>query len=41
MKKRGNEMKQKQTAVVASQREIAPMIYDMWIETDLAENALP
>lgn len=34
-------MKQKQTAVVASQREIAPMIYDMWIETDLAENALP
>lgn len=34
-------MKQKQTAVVASQREIAPMIYDMWIETDLAAAALP
>lgn len=34
-------MKQKQTAVVASQREIAPMIYDMWIESELAESALP
>lgn len=34
-------MKQKQTAVVASQRELAPMIYDMWIESDLAKDALP
>lgn len=34
-------MKRKQTAVVMSQREIAPMIYDMWIETDLAEDARP
>ena len=34
-------MKQKQTAVVASQREIAPMIYDMWIESDLAGDARP
>lgn len=34
-------MKQKLTAVVASQRELAPQIYDMWIETDLAEYAVP
>lgn len=34
-------MKQKKTAVVASQRELAPLIYDMWIETDLAESAVP
>ena len=34
-------MKQKQTAMVVSQQEIAPMIYDMWIETDLAKTALP
>ncbi len=34
-------MKQKQTAVVRSQRETAPRIYDMWIETDLAQDALP
>ena len=29
-------MKQKQTATVLSQKEIAPKIYDMWIATDLA-----
>ena len=29
-------MKQKQRATVVSQKEIAPMIYDMWIRTDLA-----
>lgn len=34
-------MKQKHTAVVASQRELAPMIYDMWIDTELAQSALP
>ncbi len=34
-------MKQKHTAVVASQRELAPMIYDMWIQTKLAKDALP
>lgn len=34
-------MKQKVTAVVASQREIAPMIYDMWIISDLAKEAKP
>lgn len=34
-------MKQKQNAKVLSQREIAPMIYDMWIETDLAAQAKP
>lgn len=32
-------MKQKQTASVLSQREIAPDIYDMWIETTLARDA--
>lgn len=34
-------MKQKVTASVVSQREIAPNIYDMWIATDLADQALP
>lgn len=34
-------MKQKQNATVISQREIAPAIYDMWIETTLAEQAKP
>lgn len=34
-------MKKKQTAVVVSQREAASRIYDMWIETDLAEQARP
>lgn len=34
-------MKQKQTARVLSQREIAPDIYDMWIETSLASEAKP
>lgn len=34
-------MKQKQTAEVLSQREIAPDIYDMWIGTDLAKDAGP
>ncbi|MCM1062884.1 MAG: dihydroorotate dehydrogenase electron transfer subunit [Eubacterium sp.] len=34
-------MKQKQTAVVLSQRETEPGIYDMWIGTDLAAQAKP
>ena len=34
-------MKQKQNATVISQREIAPAIYDMWIETTLAKHAKP
>lgn len=34
-------MKQKQTAVVASQKEIAPQIFDMWITTDLAAEVRP
>ena len=34
-------MKQKQNATVISQREIAPAIYDMWIETTLANQAKP
>ena len=34
-------MKQKQTARVLSQKEIAPDIYDMWIETSLAAEAKP
>lgn len=34
-------MKEKQSAVVLSQREIAPAIYDMWIETSLAAQAGP
>lgn len=32
-------MKEKQSAVVLSQEEIAPAVYDMWIETSLAEQA--
>lgn len=34
-------MKQKQTAVVISQAELAPSIFDMWIETSLAKEAKP
>lgn len=34
-------MKQKHTAKVLSQREIAPDIFDMWIETSLAADAKP
>lgn len=34
-------MKEKQNARVISQREIAPSIFDMWIETSLAEQAKP
>ena len=34
-------MKQKQTAVVASQKEIAPQIFDMWITTELSAEARP
>ncbi len=34
-------MKEKQNAKVLSQKEIAPQIYDMWIETNLAEQAKP
>lgn len=34
-------MKQKHTAKVLSQQEIAPAIYDMWIETPLAADARP
>ena len=34
-------MKEKQNARVLSQRETAPQIYDMWIETGLAAQALP
>ena len=34
-------MKQKRTAKVLSQREIAPDIFDMWIETPLAADAKP
>ncbi len=33
--------KQKVTARVKSQNEIAPSIYDMWIETDLSREAVP
>ena len=33
--------KKKETASVASQKEIAPGIYDMWIETTLAAQAKP
>ena len=36
-----NSNKEKQLAIVASQREIAPMIYDMWIGTSLAGQAKP
>lgn len=43
MKRKGMviNMKQKQTARVLSQRKTAPMIYDMWIESNLAEYAVP
>ncbi|MBR6627971.1 MAG: dihydroorotate dehydrogenase electron transfer subunit [Lachnospiraceae bacterium] len=34
-------MKEKHTARVLSQKEAAPMIFDMWIETELAKQALP
>ena len=34
-------MRQKQKAAVLSQRQTAPKIYDMWIETDLAGEAGP
>lgn len=34
-------MKQKITSVVISQKEIAPQIYDMWIATELAQQAKP
>lgn len=34
-------MKQKQNATVLSQKEIAPQIFDMWIETSLAKEAKP
>ena len=34
-------MKEKQFATVLSQKEIAPAIYDMWIETSLAAQAKP
>lgn len=33
--------KMKVTAVVVSQKEIAPDIYDMWIKTELAAGAVP
>ena len=32
-------MKKKTTAIVISQKKLAPGIFDMWLETDLAENA--
>lgn len=32
-------MKEKQNAIVLSQKEIAPQIFDMWIETSLAKQA--
>lgn len=34
-------MKKKMTARVAAQKETAPDIYDMWIYSELAQNALP
>lgn len=34
-------MKQKKSATVISQQEIAPDIYDMWLATDLASQARP
>lgn len=33
--------KKKVTAVVTTQKEIAPDIFDMWLKTELAEDALP
>lgn len=38
---KGVMMKQKHKATILSQREIAPSIFDMWIETPLAEHARP
>lgn len=40
-KGKDTEMKEKQTASVFSQGQLAPGIYDMWIETSLAEQARP
>ncbi len=40
-RERTGGMKQKQTAGVLSQREAAPGIFDMWIETSLAAEAAP
>lgn len=40
-KGKGLSMKQKVTAKVISQKEIAANIFDMWIETELAEQAVP
>ncbi|MBO4292064.1 MAG: dihydroorotate dehydrogenase electron transfer subunit [Lachnospiraceae bacterium] len=34
-------MKQKVTSTVISQKEIAPAIFDLWIETELAGDAVP
>ena len=34
-------MKEKCTAVVISQVQLAPGIYDMWLETKLAGSAVP
>lgn len=34
-------MKEKSTAVVVSQVQLAPGIYDMWLETELAVGAVP
>ena len=34
-------MKEKATAKVLSQQEIAPRIYDLWLETSLAAQARP
>lgn len=39
--RKGHSMKQKQNAVVLSQKETAADIYDMWIETSLAHDARP
>lgn len=39
LRKDETPMKQKQNARVLSQKEIAPQIYDMWIETSLAAEA--
>lgn len=39
MESKNNLPKQKKTARVLSQKELAPDIYDMWLETDLAKAA--
>ena len=41
LRKDRKDMKQKQNATVFSQKEIAPQIFDMWIETSLADEAKP